>query len=44
MGLLLMNIIIYLDSKYMVSHHMMDKTGMDTNIYNPIAYMQTPFN
>ena len=39
-----MNIIIYLDGKYTVSHHMIDKAGADANIHNLAAYMQTPFN
>ena len=44
MELLLMNIKTYLDGKCAVSHRMMDKAGVDTNIYKPKAYMQTPFN
>ena len=39
-----MNIKTYLDGKYTVSHHMMDKACTDTNIHKPAAYMQTPFN
>ena len=39
-----MNIKTYLDGKYAVSHHMMDKAGMDANIHKPTVYMQTPFN
>ena len=42
--LLLMNIKTYLDGKYTVSHCMMDKAGVDANIYKPTAYTQTPFN
>ena len=38
--LLLMNIKTYLDVKYAISHHMMDKTGTDANIHKPAAYMQ----
>ena len=39
-----MNIRIYLDGKYAVSHHMMDRVGADANIHNPAVYMQTLFN
>ena len=40
----LMNIKAYLDGKYLVSHHMMDKAGMEVNIHKPTAYTQTLFN
>ena len=39
-----MNIKTYLDGKYAVSHHMMDKAGADANMHKPAAYTQTPFN
>ena len=37
-----MNIKTYLDGKYAVSYHMMDKAGANTNMYKPAAYTQTP--
>ena len=39
-----MNIKIYLEVKYAVSHHMTDKADVHTNIHKPAAYTQTPFN